>query len=118
MNRGNNMFTKFDEERVSKQNPFFAANDRAKRNAANKDNFTAYEIECAEYFKTLAEEVFFGCNVYINFNVKNITVKINKPTARQRCTKGFVQLETDLDKQEITVKVHKNGNRIYTFPRI
>jgi len=100
------------------QNPGFVVMDAKRKNAENIINFSEYEIECANHFFEMAKEAFFRRNVYINFNEKFISVKVNTPKKMDMVSEGVQNLERDLDRQDVEIKIQKNGNRIYHLPRL
>lgn len=107
-----------DEDRVSNQNPIFAVLDAHAKNAANKLLYNDAEVAVAEDLYDTAKQAFYRKNVYLNYRIKNITIKINKPDKGDRISLAVVELEKNLIEQNVRINIEKNGNRIYHLPRL
>jgi hypothetical protein len=107
---------KTDEDRVSSQDPVFAVLDAKRRNKENQELFSVTDRAFAHNIYDQINDVFFRRNVYLNFNLNSIVVKVNKPRIEDRIDPAVKKLDKDLEALDITYKTNKQGNRIYTLP--
>ncbi len=110
-----------DEDRVSTQNPIAAVLDRKERDSENIQNFTPEEIEVAVGLKNEIAEVYYRRNVYLNYNKKDIVIKINKPRKVDilgESAAAHRKLSKKLEKIGAERRYLKNGNVVYHLPRL
>ena len=107
---------KTDEDRVSSQNPKFAAMDRQRRNKENAKLYSPNDISNATAFAAVVDFAYYRVNTYLNFNENNITVKVNRPKQVDKLDPRVKDFESTLDDHDIEVKDLPNGNRLYVLP--
>ena len=107
---------KTHEDRVSSQNPQYAAMDRQRKNKENAKLFSVEDQAAALAFAKTVDHAYFRKNTYLNFNENNVVVKVNRPKAQDKLDPRVKDLQATLDEYNITFKDLKNGNRIYELP--
>lgn len=107
---------KTDEDRVSRQNPQFAAMDRQRRNKENAQLFSVTDQFAATAFSNAVDVAYFRRNVYLNFNEKNIVVKVNRPANIDKLDPLVRELDATTSSMDVVIKDLPNGNRIYELP--
>ena len=107
---------KTHEERVSSQNPQYAAMDRQRKNKENAKLFSVEDQAAALAFAKTVDHAYFRKNTYLNFNENNITVKVNRPKQVDKLDPRVKDFESTLDDHDIEVKDLPNGNRLYVLP--
>lgn len=106
-----------DEESTFKQNPAFVHADLKRRQAVNKDLFSASEKASAAEMRDLLDEAYFGATVYSpNYRETFIAIKIQNP-GQARMRGEVIAINTRLEKAGVEIKRMKNGNVVYRLPR-
>ena len=104
---------KDDDDRVSTQNPGFVIADRAAKNAKYIKLYSDSEQAAADSLLGEVQSAFFRRRCYLNYNLKDISIKVSTPKMVDLVNPEVAALEKRITANGIKIKIEKNGNRIY-----